>query len=492
MKWRTAAAAVSLMLVLAGCSATSPTADEAPTPEATPTLGDPVELDYYATLVVDDGAGHALVTDWSGEKLHAIDSSGDDLWSIDAQLNDETGGGIEAYSVGDTAVVHDRTGEIKAYSWADGSEVWSFQIPGEPNSCHPAQDFGSQTTGTSPILGGGDLIILEYQGMSIEGGCEPASEGGNPVVFALNPATGKEAWPTLSVGQDGKTFGGTLLNISPDGKYGIASWADGDESLITRIALDSGRHVTVPITSARSIDTTGVDYYDVFPTTDPTSMLYVYGSEDPDNPYSSAVTRAARLTLPDGLPESDSATLKGLDETVEVKMQDTMGPVCAAELAFSPSGKPACIQAQLFASVVKFQGSDGSPQGWFADAPEIAVEAMGFHGAPQTAPVDTSDGTLLVVPGQESGIMALNAETGEMVWAAGDYAADEPWGGQGILPELDLVIVADNGNTSFYESASGKLVYEQSAGDYAQLSSGRRVVLTAANESTTMWSVVDI
>lgn len=491
MKWNSAFAVVTLLLVLSGCNAAPPQEEEAPSPETAPTLADPIALDYHATLVVDDGAGHALVTDWSAEKLRAIDFAGDELWSIDAQLNDDLGGGAQAYSVGENVVINDQSGETTAYSWDDGSEAWSFQIPESPNVCHPAQGFASQTTGTSPILSDDDLIILAYQGVLEDDGCEPTSENGNAFVFALDPATGEEAWPSLSTGPEGKTFGGTPIHVSPDRRYGIVSWQDGDESMITRIALDTGRHTSVPITSARSNDDTGVDYYDVFPTSDPTSLLYVYGSEDPDDPYSSMVTRVAKLTLPSELPDSDAATFDGIDELQGLTMEDTFDSVCATDLVFTPDGEPACIQPQLFASAVKYQGSDGSPQGWSADAPEMALESIGTYGTPQYFPVDTKDGTLLVVPGNESGIMALNSETGKTVWKAGDTTSDMPWGGQGVLPELDLVIVTDSKKTSFYESETGKLVDDHPASEYARLSSGQRVALVADEESTTMWSVVE-
>lgn len=491
MKWLSALATVTALLILSGCEAAQPQAENTPTPTATLSLADPVELDYHATLVADDGAGHALVTDWSAEKLRAIDLNGDELWNMDAHLNDDLGGGIDAYSFGDTVVVHDQSDAITAYSWADGSEAWSFQIPDAQNACHPAQGFGSQTTGTSSILGEEDLIILTYQGVIEEAGCEPTSENGNASVFAVDPETGEQAWPSLSMSPDGKTFGGNPLHISPDRQFGIVSWQEEDESMITRIALDTGRHTTVPITSARSIDDTGLDYYDVFPTSDPTSLLYAYGSEDPDDPSSSMIARTAQLTLPAGLPEADSATFESISEPESIKMEDTFDPVCATDLKFSPGGQPACIQPQLFASAVKYQGSDGSSQGWYADAPEMALESIGASGTPQYSPVDTESGTLLVVPSSESGIMAVNAESGETVWNAGDYQSDMPWGGQGVLPELGLVVITDNKKTSFYESATGKHVTDHPAGEYARLSSGQRVALVAEEESTTMWSVVE-
>lgn len=491
MKWKLAFAAVAALLVLSGCNAAPPQKSETPSPKTTPTLADPIDLDYHATLVVDDGAGDALVTDWSAEKLRAIDPDGEELWSLDAHLNDEVGGGIEAFSAGGNVVINELSGGTTAYSWADGSESWSFQIPDTVDACHPAQDFAAQTTGTSNILGEGDLILLEYLGISGSGGCEPSSENGNAMVYALDPTTGKEAWPSLSIGTEGKTFGGITMNISPDRKYGIASWQDGEESMVTRIALDTGRHTTVPITSARSIDDTGIDYYDVYPTTDPTKLLYVYGSEASDDPYSSTVTRVAQLTIPSGLPDTDAGTLDGIDEPRDLTMEDTFDSVCATDLVFTPDGEPACVQPQLFASAVKYQGSDGSPQGWYADAPETALESIGAFGTPQYSPVDTKGGTLLVVPGSESGLLALNAKTGKTVWEAGDATRDMPWGGQGVLPELGLVIVTDSKKTSFYESETGKLVDDHPASEYARLSSGQRVVLVADEASTTMWSVVE-
>lgn len=485
------------LLALSGCNSSSEELAATPSPTTTPTLAKPVELDYLASVLVDDGVGRALVSDWTGQKVRVIDSTGDELWSADAFINDE-GGGTEAYSAGDTVIVHDYSGTTTAYSWSDGSEVWSFEIPDSPSNCHLGEGFASQTTGTSPILGDDDLIILSYSGMLEDEGCDPTSEAGNAMVFALDPATGKEAWPGLSIGTDGETFGGTALHISPDRMTGVLSWQEGSDSAVSRISLEDGRHTSVPITKARAIDDTGVDHYDVYPTTDPAALLYLYGSEDPDDPMSSAVSRIAKLSMPEGLEVSDAATMTPIDEPGEVSLEDTFDPVCASELHFTSAGKPACLQTQLFASAVKYQGSNGSPDGWFADAPETAVDSFGFPGGPQSVPVDAGDRALLIVPGVDSAVMALDAATGETVWTAGKPAASPPesgmsptWGGQGALPDLGLVGVTDSKKTSFFEADTGKLVDEHTAGEYAQLSSGHRFLVVADEETSTMWAVVD-
>lgn len=485
------------LLALSGCNSSSEEPAATPSPTTTPTLAKPVELDYLASVLVDDGVGRALVSDWTGQKVRVIDSTGDELWSADAFINDE-GGGTEAYSAGDTVIVHDYSGTTTAYSWSDGSEVWSFEIPGTDGSCHSPQAFGSQSTGTMGQLGDDDVLLLEHYGMSQGGGCEVTSEAGNAVVYALDPATGKEGWPSLSIGENGQTFGGSLVHFAPDRASGIMSWTDGEDSMITRISLEDGTHVTIPITEARSIEDTGADYYDVFPTADPKTLTYVYGSDNPDDPMSSAVSRVAKLSIPDGLKMSDAATLSASAPSEGVTMEDTFDPICAAELSFTPEGKPACLQAQLFASAVKYQGSNGSPDGWFADAPETAVDSFGFPGGPQSVPVDAGDRALLIVPGVDSAVMALDAATGETVWTAGKPAASPPesgmsptWGGQGALPDLGLVGVTDSKKTSFFEADTGKLVDEHKAGDYAQLSSGHRFLVVADEETSMMWAVVD-
>lgn len=75
--------------------------------------------------------------------------------------------------------------------------------------------------------------------------------------------------------------------------------------------------------------------------------------------------------------------------------------------------------------------------------------------------------------------------------AADDGQFGMPWGGQGVIPELGLVVVTDAGWTRFYDSATGKTVSERKGSEFAALSSGRRFVLVSDEDSTTMWAVVD-
>lgn len=496
MKRMWAAVMAMGMVALSGCSDGGGEAAGTPSPTTTPTLAEPVELDYYATLAADDGAGHALVTDWVEQKLRAIDTAGKELWSIDAYTNDE-GGGSEAYSAGDVVIVNDYSGTVTAYDWDDGEEAWSFDIPGDDDSCHPREAFGSQSTGTGNRLGEDDLLLLEYSGMRMDEDCEPTSAAGNPVMFALDPSTGTEAWPSLSIDDDGRTFGGLMTHFSPDRKSAVMSWMSGEDSMLTQMSLDTGHHVTIPITDARAIDDTGVDYFDVFPTSDAATFTYLFGSEDPDDPMNQAVSRAAKLTVPAGLGESDGPTL-GADVDSEAgtdsgaaKMDDTTDPVCSTGLTFTPEGRPACLQVQMFASTVKYQGSDGSPTGWFADAPESALDTLLYSGVPKTVPFDIKGRAVVVAPGPESGIIAIDAATGKKAWIAGDYTSTTPWGGQGVLPDVGLVVVTDNKKTNFYDLETGKLVDAQKAEEYDQLTSGYSTVLVAGEKSTTMWAVVD-
>lgn len=429
------------------------------------------------------------------QKLRVVDAKGDELWSIDSNTNEDDGGGTEAYSAGENVIVHDYSGTTTAYSWADGQEVWTFDLPATESSCRPAQSFGSQSTSGGDRLGEGDLILLEKAWMDPEANCASSAEE-DAVVYALDPTTGKEAWPALSVGEEGETFGGRLLELAPDRKSGVMSWMDGNESMITRVEFDDGSHTSIPITEAREIDDTGADYFTVYPTADPSSLTYVYGSMDGDDPMSSAMTRAATLSVPTDLKASDSATLQAPDQPVDVSMDDTFDAVCSTELAFTAEGKPACLQTQLFASAVKYQGSDGSAEGWYAEAPEAAVAVIGSRGGPQWDPVDNGDQALLIVPAPQDGISALDAATGKTVWTTdGPRLRDEGetgrWGGQGVLPDLGLIVVTDNKKTTFFEAKTGKPVSDHPAGDYADLSSSQRFVIATNEDTSTMWAVVD-
>jgi hypothetical protein len=483
------------LVALSGCSDSTDKPAGTPSPTTTPTLAEPVELDYYASVLTDDGSGLALVGDWAEQKLRVIDAEGDEKWSIDGNTG-ENDSGAEAYSAGENVIVHDYSGTTTAYSWADGKEVWSFDIPGTDSSCHPPQTFASQSTSGGDRLGEEDLLLIEYSSMGSEDGCEPTSGAGNAVVYALDPATGEEAWPARSIDEAGQTFGGRLVELAPDRKSGIMSWMDGDESMITRISFDDGKHMTIPITEAREIDDTGADYFTVYPTADPNRLTYVYGSADPDDPMSSTVTRAAKLTVPEGLEASDGATLSAPEQPANVTMEDTFDPVCGAELSFTAAGNPACLQAQLFASAVKYQGSDGAVDGWFADAPEVAAEVLGYLGGPQWEPVDVGDKTLIIVPASEGGIAALDASTGKSVWTTDGPRLREPgnvgqWGGQGALPDLGLVVLADNKKMTFFDAKTGKPVSDHSVGDYADLTSSQRFVVVGGEEKSTMRAVVE-
>ncbi|MGC2939196.1 MULTISPECIES: PQQ-binding-like beta-propeller repeat protein [unclassified Brevibacterium] len=494
MKRMWAGVAAAGLVALSGCSDGAGQPEGAPSPTTTPTLAEPVELDYYASVITDNGSDLALVGDWMSQKLRVIDADGDEKWSIDSNTNEDDGG-TEAYSAGENVIVHDYSGTTTAYSWADGQEVWTFDIPDTAGSCRPAQSFGSQSTAGGSRLGEGDLILLENIWMDSEENCEPSAEG-NTVLYALDPETGKEAWPARSVGEDGQTFGGRLLELAPDRKSGVMSWMDGDESMVTRVSFDDGTHMSIPITEARKIDDTGADYFTVYPTLDPGNLTYVYGSADPDDPLSSAVTRAAQLSIPTDLKSSDSPTLTATEQSVDVSMEDTFDAVCGTELRFSAEGKPACLQTELFASAVKYQGSDGAVDGWYADAPEAAAAVIGGLGSPQWEPVDIGGQTAVIVPAPEGGIAALDAATGKPVWTTDGPKLKEEgetgyWGGQGVLPDLGLIVVTDHKKTTFFEVKTGKPVSDHPAGDYSDLSSSGRFVIATNEDTSTMWAVVD-
>src|SRR5699024_6486920 len=140
---------------------------------------------------------------------------------------------------------------------------------------------------------------------------------------------------------------------------------------------------------------------------------------------------------------------------------------------------------------VKYQGSDGAVDGWFADAPEVAAEVLGYLGGPQWEPVDVGDKTLIIVPASEGGIAALDASTGKSVWTTDGPRLREPgnvgqWGGQGALPDLGLVVLADNKKMTFFDAKTGKPVSDHSVGDYADLTSSQRFVVVGGEEKSTM------
>src|SRR5699024_4697214 len=194
------------------------------------------------------------------------------------------------------------------------------------------------------------------------------------------PATGEEAWPARSIDEAGQTFGGRLVELAPDRKSGIMSWMDGDESMITRISFDDGKHMTIHITEAREIDDTGADYFTVYPTADPNRLTYVYGSADPDDPMSSTGTRAAKLTVPEGLEASDGVTLSAPGRRARASTEGSLDPVCAAAVRLCAAGTVGCLSVQLSASPVNSPRSDGAAAGWLAAAPEVAAEVLGYCG----------------------------------------------------------------------------------------------------------------
>ncbi len=348
-----AALTAALLLTLAGCSSGSPASQPSPTPTTKPVLSDPIDLDYLSSIIVDDGVGRALVTDWNAQKVRAIDAKGTELWSMPTRVDDERGG-AEAYSVGDTVVIHDYSGKTAAYSWADGTERWAYTLPGGSESCHMPEGFGPQTTGTDPILGDGELILLSYYGAIEEPGCQPTSANGNLTVVALDPKTGKEAWPALSVGPKSRTFGGARVNISPDRSTGYLSWEDDGDSALTRIDLGSGKHSTISLEQARSVDDTEFDYYDVMPTTERTPPLRL---------------RHRRSRRPDELsgdpcggPRPPGRAVAGIEPGHGDRRHYGGGdddrhlrPGMHRRPPVHPEGEATCVQPQLYASAIKYQ-----------------------------------------------------------------------------------------------------------------------------------------
>ncbi|UZD61880.1 hypothetical protein [Brevibacterium sp. JSBI002] len=415
MKRMWAAVVATGFVALSGCSNDNGEPAGIPSPTTTPTLAEPVELDYYASVITDNGSDLALVGDWMSQKLRVVDAKGDEKWSIDSNGNEDDGGGTEAYSAGENVIVHDYSGATTAYSWTDGQKAWSFDLPSTAGSCRPVQSFGSQSTSGNSRLGEGDLILIENIWMDAEENCEPSADG-NTVLYALDPKTGKEAWPALSLGEGGQTFGGRLIELAPDRKSGVMSWMDGDESMVTRVELDDGSHTSIPITEAREIDDTGADYFTVYPTDDPASLTYVYGSMDGDDPMSSTVTRAAKLSIPAVVKPSDSATLATTEQSARVSMEDTFDAVCSTALSFTADGKAACLQTQLFASAVKYQGSDGASTDGIPTlrkprSPGSAVLAV-HSGSPSTTEIRRSSSFPQQIAGSPHWMLRLANQCG--------------------------------------------------------------------------------
>ena len=106
------------------------------------------------------------------------------------------------------------------------------------------------------------------------------------------------------------------------------------------------------------------------------------------------------------------------------------------------------------------------------------------------------DKTLIIVPASEGGIAALDASTGKSVWTTDGPRLREPgnvgqWGGQGALPDLGLVVLADKKKMTFFDAKTGKPVSDHSVGDYADLTSSQRFVVVGGEEKSTMRSVVE-
>ena len=97
------AVTAATLLAATGCSATAPSTEQTPTPTTVPTLSDPIELDSLSSVVVDDGVGRALITDWNAQKVRVIDATGSELWSRDTLIDDERGG-AEAYLAGENVI----------------------------------------------------------------------------------------------------------------------------------------------------------------------------------------------------------------------------------------------------------------------------------------------------------------------------------------------------------------------------------------------------
>ncbi|QCP04439.1 hypothetical protein FDF13_03275 [Brevibacterium sp. CS2] len=383
-----AAAGAFLVLVLvAGCSGgaesgTAPAPEESasPSPEP-PALSEPIDLDYSGHVLTDDGRDRALLVDWSNGQLRAIDNQGTELWAERVQLDDEMMSAPVAYSSGDIVIIDDLSGELVARQWTDGAEAWRFAPAEAGAGCHEDWGFGPSTTATGTVLEEGDVILLEYFMAMKKDSCTTGADG-DPLVIALDPATGEEAWPALTVGAGGLPFGGSTLSISPDRSYGLLPWADDGSSMLTRVDLATGEHTTLDLTELRTADDTGVEWFSVVPTGDPSTAVYVYGAQDPDDPYSGLVQRQAFLTVPEGLPMSDAGALTPLDPEEHAEayaaldLEDTFDPVCTAQPVFTPTGEGACIMVQLFASTVAYWGSDLAAIAWQSEeqAPESVLE----------------------------------------------------------------------------------------------------------------------
>lgn len=503
---RLAAAGTALVLtLLAGCSGgaesgTAPGPEESASPSPEPAaLSEPIDLDYSGHVLTDDGRDRALLVDWTNGQLRAVDSGGTELWTEPVQLDDEMMSAPLAYSSGDIVIIDDLSGELGARQWNDGAEVWRFAPAEAGAGCHEDWGFGPATTATGTVLEEGDVILLEYFMAMKKDGCTTAAEG-DPLVFALDPATGEQAWPALTVGADGLPFGGSSLSISPDRSYGLLPWADDGSSMITRVDLATGEHTTLDVTELRAADDTGVEWFSVVPTGDPSTAVYVYGAEDPDDPYSGLVQRQAFLTVPEGLPMSDAGALTPLDPEEHAEayaaldLEDTFDPVCTAQPVFTPTGEGACIMVQLFASTVAYWGSDLAATAWQSE--EQAPESVTEYATPESdiggaryAAVDGPEGPLLVVPTVDSSVAAFDAASGEVVWSSEAQGGSDPWGGQGYLPDLDLVPVVDDGELTFYDAATGEAHDSLDVADFASLSSTTRFLLVTEDQTSRLWTV---
>ncbi len=493
-------AAGAALTLAAGCTAAddAPGSSPAPSTPEPPQLSEAITLDFYASLLADNDTDRALVADAMGGRLVAVGADGAELWTHQAQVDMDRPDSVAAYSHGETVIVDDGTGRLRALDWGDGSEAWTYTPADADLGCtEPGDYYSSSSTGTS-ALGEDGIILLEYGMIDADRGSCTGDEQ-KAMVLGLDPASGQPAWPAVQATADAQPMGGANLQITPDRTRAYLPWRDGDGSFLTHLDLASGQHATVDLSAYGEQDLG----FGIYPQKAPGTLVYAFGTADPDAPYSGSITRTALLRLPMDLPESSGVLtpLSAADDpglAAGIDFSEEPVDYCAAPPVSTASSTFVCASTQLFASRILVLGSLLDGEAWHTDISEDAFEFGLFdeqYGRLHT-PVDGTDAPLVIMPGLDAGVRAVSATDGSTLWEAGeDLDPLDPvegsygFGGNGALPQLGLIPVLLNDAVHFFTLDGKEHAEAHAVGQYAEASATGRWFAAAAGESTTLWTV---
>jgi len=166
------------------------------------------------TPLVHDG----VIFVHSGASVQALDATnGDPLWSYTRDLPDNLRGGRSGRSKGMAIYGHTLfmpmvDGHLIALDARSGKPLWDHQVltPEEVAK-------GVQLNGI-PIVAKGKVMMGITQSLTVKGGC---------YIFALDAATGEEAWRFNTVAQPGETGGDSWNGVPAKERFGGSQWTGG-------------------------------------------------------------------------------------------------------------------------------------------------------------------------------------------------------------------------------------------------------------------------